>query len=199
MISDLNANAKRLTVMFPMAGDGARFSRGYKPFLKIRDKYFIESAIKPFIKWQHKIKEFIFIFRNDQEESFNISKQLSEIFNNIVFKIIILNQKTSGPVETISTALIKSQLKGPVIFCDCDHSINIDPLFEIVVKDNSYDCVFPVWEIDNSEVQSWSIVSVDENMELIDIAEKSIPEIGNEYYGVIGCYYFKNNIIKDFR
>jgi|TARA_Y100000031_G_scaffold124089_1_gene139684 hypothetical protein len=191
MISKQNLSDKKLTVIFPMAGDGTRFDRGYKPFLNVRDKYFIESAIKPFIKWQHKIKEFIFVFRSDQEENYNITKQLSKIFNDLVYKIIILNKKTSGPVETISTALIKSPLIGPAIFCDSDHSINIDPMFDIIFKDNIYDCILPVWEIDSSEVQSWSIVSVDENMEMIDIAEKSIPIIGKKYYGVIGCYYFQ--------
>ncbi|NQU35444.1 MAG: hypothetical protein HQ521_19635 [Bacteroidetes bacterium] len=191
MISDQNINNKKLTVMFPMAGDGTRFGSGYKPFLKVRNEYFIEAAVKPFLKWQHKIKEFVFVYRNDQREKYNVPKKLNEIFKNINYRSIVLNKKTSGPVETISIALIESKQKGPAIFCDCDHSINVDPLFEIISSDNIYDCVLPVCEIDKSEIQSWSVLSVDENMNMIDIAEKSIPEIGIKYYGVIGCYFFQ--------
>lgn len=191
MISEQNVNDKKLTVMFPMAGDGKRFGHCYKPFLKVRNEYFIVAAIKTFLKWQHMIKEFVFVYRDDQEKIFNVSKKISEIFDNIDFRLIILDKKTSGPVETISTALVKHRVEDSAMFCDCDHSINVDPLFGIISSDNNYDSILPVWQIDESEVKSWSVLSVDENMKMIDIAEKSIPEIGNKYYGVIGCYYFK--------
>ena len=39
MISKQNLSDKKLTVIFPMAGDGTRFGDGYKPFLKVQNEY----------------------------------------------------------------------------------------------------------------------------------------------------------------
>ena len=50
----------KVTVIFPMAGDGSRFGRKFKPFLSITEKTFIESAVFPFRAHLEKIKEFVF-------------------------------------------------------------------------------------------------------------------------------------------
>lgn len=186
-----NREDNRLTVIIPMAGDGTRFGCAFKPFLKIRNEYFIQAAIKPFLKWQDAINEFVFVYRKDQDEKYNVSIKLKDLFSDIKYKSVILPKNTSGPVETISSALLELQLIGHAIFCDCDHSINVDPLFDVIYSNNNYNCILPVWEIDKSEAYSWSVVAVDKRKKVVDIAEKYIPEMGGEYFGVIGCYYFK--------
>ena len=48
----------KVTVVFPMAGDGTRFGSGYKPLCKIAEEYFIEAAVRPFIKWDDFIEKY---------------------------------------------------------------------------------------------------------------------------------------------
>ena len=105
-------------------------------------------------------------------------------------KYIILPNRTSGPVETVSKYIAKEDSKNSVIICDCDHSINIDPIMKIVTKKNNIDCLIPIWDIEKKDMHAWSIISVADNR-IVSISEKNIPENAEEYFGVIGCYYFR--------
>lgn len=175
-----------------MAGLGARFGYKFKPFLKIGDTTFIEESVKPFLKWSKRINLIYFIFLREQEINYEVSKNLKKIFKKIKFKNIILDNPTSGPVETISKAIFLNKKKlFPSIFCDCDHSINIDKIFLDKMDLNS-DICFPIWKIKKKEIKTWSVISLNKQNKIIDISEKKQPEKKGNFRGVIGCYYFKN-------
>tara|TARA_Y100001968_G_scaffold332681_1_gene391791 strand:+ start:590 stop:2611 length:2022 start_codon:yes stop_codon:yes gene_type:complete len=180
-----------------MAGSGARFGYKFKPFLQVEGKgKFIELAFEPFNKWERNIKDIIFIYLEEQEQEHNVTDELSNIFPNINFKSCILKQRTSGPAETIKFALNKMRISGPVILCDCDHTLNVDEIFEKVFSDQ-FDCILPVWTLRDENIKSWSVVSITESGMVTGIAEKELPSTPGEFFGVIGCYYLKDsNLIK---
>lgn len=187
-------NNNKVTIVFPMAGDGTRFGSGYKPFNRIAEECFIEAAVRPFLKWNNVIKKYIFIIRKDHDEKFKVTSKLKEIFHTIDFEIIVLDRSTSGPVETLSSAMSSYNIEDPVIICDCDHSIKVDPMFkDILSSNNKFDAFLPIWDINKNEVSSWSIVTLDRHMNIVDINEKIMPkEPSFMHFGIIGCYFFSN-------
>jgi hypothetical protein len=179
---------KDITVIFPMAGKGQRFGSKFKPFLRIFNKTFLELAVQPFLKHRQQIKKFVFIVREDHYHKFNVAQKIGEFHLSIPFTVKIIPE-TENAVETISYLFEDDPVLENVIFCDCDHSINIDPLFNEINKEE-YDCIIPGWEIYIPE-KNWSIACVNDNNIIKDITEKKVPNIFGKYYGVIGCYYFK--------
>jgi len=189
---------KKVTVVFPMAGESQRFGNKFKPFLKIFNKTFIEMAIEPFLKHSDKIKKFIFIVREDHYNQFKVLEEINKFRLPISFFIKII-PPTKSVIETISFLFEKEYLKD-VIFCDCDHSVNVDLIFEEINK-NIYDCIIPGWKILENESKIWSIACVDNNNIVKSIKEKKYPDLLGTYFGVIGCYYFKkfNKFTSDFK
>jgi len=189
---------RKITVIFPMAGEGQRFGNKFKPFLKIFNKTFIEMAIEPFLKHENEIKKFIFIVREDHYDQFNVYEKINKFHLPINFDIIKV-PPTKNVIETISFLYKENYLKN-VIFCDCDHSLNVDLIFKEINK-NEYDCIIPGWKISDNESKNWSIACVDNYNIVKSIKEKKYPETSGEYFGVIGCYYFKkiNQVGENFK
>ena len=175
-----------------MAGKGARFGYTFKPFLEVEGRgKFIELAVRPFKKWLPQIKNIIFVYLEEQEQEHNVSNELEKIFHDVPFDICLLKERTRGPAETIRLALENKDVKGAVVLCDCDHTLDIDAFFEKLIE-NVYDCVLPVWPLRNEEIKSWSIVSITESGAVTGIAEKELPKTPGEFFGVIGCYYLRD-------
>jgi hypothetical protein len=180
---------KQVTVVFPMAGEGQRFGGKFKPFLKIFDKTFIEIALQPFLKHKDSIKEIIFIVRQDHAIQFKVYDTIANFNLPVVFRTLAI-EPTNSPVETINSLFYKDNEIHDVIFCDCDHSLNVDDIFEAIHEDK-YDCIIPGWQpIEEEDKTKWSIASAMSDNTVFDIKEKEFPE-GGCFYGVIGCYYFK--------
>ena len=183
----------KVTIIFPMAGRGARFGYKFKPFLKIRDKTFIERAVESFSSSLNEIKETVFIFLKEQEDEFNVSQRLKEMFLSIKHRVIILDNPTNSHGETASKGIKQGNISGNIILCDCDHYLDASPLFAYLKNNPDKDaCIIPLWRIEEKEVNSWAVASVDSEMKVLSIAEKKFPDKKGEYYGVIGCYYFSN-------
>lgn len=176
-----------ITVVFPMGGEGQRFGNKFKPFLKIFDKTFIELAINPFLKHKELIKEFVFIVREDHYNQFNIENKFKEFNLPIPYSIKTIT-KTNSPIETINEWL-KTNIQN-VIFCDCDHSVDVTPIFSNL--EHKHDCIIMGYNILIDEVASWSIAA-SYNGKVNAIAEKQVPTTSDQdkINGVIGCYYFK--------
>ena len=182
---------QKYNLIFPMAGEGSRFGYTFKPFLEVDDKgNFIELAFGPFQKHLSKIERIIFIFLKDQEIKYDVSKNLERIFPDINFETCILDKPTNGPAETIRLALKRNTINGPLIICDCDHTLNVDMIFQQIEESKS-DCVIPIWPLKNEKIKSWSIVSINDNSQVTGIAEKKLPDTAGQFFGVIGCYYLK--------
>jgi aminoglycoside phosphotransferase (APT) family kinase protein/GTP:adenosylcobinamide-phosphate guanylyltransferase len=179
-----------MNLIFPVAGQGSRFGGVFKPFLEIGDISFIEKAYEPFIKYERHIDRLVFIFTRDQEVRHNVRNRLVEMFEGKNVEAVIIEKPTHGPLETIQEALRLSNISGPSIVCDCDHSLNVDPIFEVI--EDSYDCLIPTWSIGQDEYSNWSKVLHDDKG-IHFICEKE--HVSSESYhvdGIIGCIWFKD-------
>jgi len=182
----------KVNLFFPIAGQGARFGYSFKPFLDFEGKTFIEQAVLPFVKWKDQIECIYFVFLKEQNEKFQVEKKLSGIFKNLPVKCIILNAPTKGPAETFYNAVENLSLESSAIICDCDHSINIDPMMQYLIHTRDLpEIILPLWDLEVENINSWSVVNLSEDGNITAVAEKSRPETPGKNYGVIGCYFLK--------
>ena len=182
----------KFNLIFPMAGESRRFNYQFKPFLQISDQTFIELAYHRFKKYEKKIHRLYFIITKEQDDKINIKEKLDSLF--IYFHLIVLPEKTSGPYLTIQAALQTNEINTnlPCFICDCDHSINIDPMISFINENDNFDILIPVWDITNENSSDWGIVYLNEKDKVVDFSEKKIIHKDSIYKGIIGCYYFKN-------
>ena len=178
-----------LNLIFPMAGEGARFGYRFKPFLEVRGTPFIAAAFAPFRRWQTRIGRICFIITRAQEETHNVGIRLAALFPDLPVDLAILEAPTSGPAETLRQALDLRRIAGPAIVCDCDHAVDVDGLMA-AADDAAIACAVPTWPLDGEPLSAWSIAAMDKQGRIRAIREKALPEGGGEYRGVIGCYYF---------
>lgn len=182
-----------MDVLFPMAGQGARFGHRFKPFLTIGNELFIEAALQPFRPFSSQIRRFVFVYLEAQEREFGVSKRLESVFAGLPIATVRLANPTRGPAETIGRAI--EQLDdsiGPAFVCDCDHSLDVEPLFRWLSAGAAYDALLPVWPLEPDQLSSWSVAMV-EGDRVRAIAEKRLPdERRGTAMGVIGCYGFRD-------
>jgi len=185
---------KKLTAVFPMGGEGQRFGNKFKPFLKIYDKTFIELAVEPFLIYKNQIKNLVFIIRKDHYKQFNVEERFKSFNFGIPYTIKQI-EKTDNPIETVDAWLAEDKIED-VIFCDCDHSVDIKNIIDNI--DLNYESIIMGHDITVEDVSSWSVATVVDGY-VTNILEKQVPQLkdGEEIKGVIGCYYFntysKNN------
>ena len=190
-----------INIIFPMAGDGMRFGGVFKPFYMVGEKSFIELAKTPFdILKSMFIVQYIFIFRKDQEEIYNVSNKIANIFPHDIYKCCIIPYKTTGPLETLQTAVKLYNLTGISFVCDCDHSINISPyLMKLNNPSTISDVTISIWNIKEEDYNSWGQVLTDNDNNIIRFREKDISPTKFNIKGIIGCYLFKNiNILSSY-
>lgn len=182
-----------MDVFFPMAGQGARFGHQFKPFLTIGNELFIEAALQPFRRFQSQIRRFVFVYLEAQEREFAVSSRLESVFRDLPIVAVRLAVATRGPAETIGRAL--EQLDGtvgPALVCDCDHSLDVEPMFRWLAAGQSYDALLPVWPLEPDNLSSWSVAMV-EGDRVCGVAEKRLPDVRRgTAMGIIGCYGFRD-------
>jgi molybdopterin-guanine dinucleotide biosynthesis protein A len=186
-------------VIIPMAGEGSRFGYKFKPLIKLDDRTFIEHVLDPFLKHDLNINKYYFIITREQENAYNITelfyKTLSIDFM-AKLEILIIDNQTEGPYQTILSATANKEIQGAFI-CDCDHKINIDTMVKMINTKN-VDIIIPTWKIKENEQQNWGKL-VKENYEIIGFYEKEILNLepNQQMYGLIGCYYFRTTALLD--
>lgn len=182
-----------MDVLFPMAGQGARFGHRFKPFLTIGNELFIEAALQPFRQFQSQIRRFVFVYLEAQERDFNVSSRLHSVFSGLSIATVRLAAPTRGPAETIGRALEQlGERVGPAFVCDCDHSLDVEPLFRWLAAGTAYDALLPVWPLEPDNLRSWSVAMV-EGDRVWGMAEKRLPDVRRgTAMGVIGCYGFQD-------
>jgi hypothetical protein len=178
-------------VFFPMAGQGARFGYQFKPFLTIGADPFIAAAVRPFRAHADRIERFVFVYLAQQEREFDVRAQLARMFEGLPFETVLLDAPTRGPAETIGSAIERIGARGPAFICDCDHEVDIGPLFDVVARGEPYDVLLPVWSLAGENLAAWSVAMV-ERGEVLAIAEKQMPAGSGTPMGVIGCYGFRD-------
>jgi hypothetical protein len=175
-----------VTVLFPMAGRGQRFGGVFKPFLRYGNELFLEAAVRPFRAWLPRIRRFGFIYLEEQEAAFDVRAELARRFAGLPFDAIVLPEPTRGPAETFARAVALRGITGPAVICDCDHSLDVGPLFEAPPAV----CTLPTWSLDGEAIDAWSVAAVGPDGRVRAIAEKRRPDAPGELRGVIGCYQF---------
>lgn len=186
-------NSPSITLIFPMAGKGERFGHKFKPFLNIESTTFIQRAVSSFNQHMASIKEIIFIFLEEQEKQYNVTNTLKEMFQNLNHRCILLNEPTRGPAETVRHAIQKEgNISGNIMICDCDHYLDVQPLFKYLEEGCSDTCIIPLWNLRGENIKSWSVAALSDECYIKDIGEKELPKSPGSFFGVIGCYYFNN-------
>lgn len=182
-----------MNVFFPMAGQGARFGHRFKPFLRLDDATFIEAAVQPFRQFAPQISRLVFVYLEAQERAHEVSARLAAMFAGLSAEVEIetvrLDAPTRGPAETIGRAVAVLGARGPAMVCDCDHSLDVEPLFDAFAHGPRFDALLPVWPLDGEDVAAWSVARIEDGRALA-IAEKRIPDGPGTARGVIGCYGF---------
>ncbi len=179
----------KINLIFPVAGEASRFGGAFKPFLKIGDITFIETTFKPFEKWLDNINKVYFICTEEQEKNYNISAELKQILPYSFIETVIIDEKTNGPYQTLRKGIAKSKISGPSIVCDCDHSLNVDKIFQEALNKEAQ-CIIPTWDITKDEWMNWSKVVLDgEEVKMICEKERIYSD-DYEVKGIIGCVYF---------
>jgi hypothetical protein len=177
-----------VNVFFPMAGQGARFGHRFKPFLMLEDTTFIEAAVQPFRTFASRIARFVFVYLEEQERAYEVSARLAAMFGGLPIETVRLDAPTRGPAETIACAVARIGARGPALICDCDHSLDVAPLFDAFQA--KFDALLPVWPLDGEDVAAWSVARVEDGR-VLAIGEKRIPDGARGVpMGVIGCYGF---------
>lgn len=193
--SSIFPESRKINVIFPMAGDGTRFGGSqFKPFLDGTEKLFIELAKEPFQKYKSQFSmEFYFIYRQDQEDTFQVSSKLKSLFPNDTLHMCILPEKTSGPAETLALATRLFNLRGSAFVCDCDHAINIQPMVQFLETNAIPDVIIPLLPIQENEQHNFGKVKLDKDNKSLGFYEKEIIPFSSEYSvkGLVGCYFFK--------
>jgi len=117
----------KFTLVFPVAGEGSRFGGVFKPLQSIGDITFIEKAYQPFEKFSEYVKEVVCICTQEQNDKYDAAKKLKKCIPHENVRVVVIKNKTTGPLKTVQEALVEG-IKGPAVICDCDHSIDISPL-----------------------------------------------------------------------
>jgi len=175
-----------------MAGQGARFGHRFKPFLTVGEDTFIEAAVRPFRRFSDRIARFVFVYLEEQERDHEVRDRLGAMFGDLPFETVLLDRPTRGPAETISRAVSALRAGGPAFICDCDHSLDVAPLFDAVAGGWPFEAILPVWPLEPEKLASWSVAMVEDDR-VLAVAEKQMPaETRGTATGVIGCYGFRD-------
>lgn len=154
----------------------------------LEDTTFIEAAVQPFRRFASR---FVFVYLEQQERAFGVSSRLAAMFAGLPIETVWLDAPTRGPAETIARAVARLGGRGPAMICDCDHSLDVEPLFDAFAA-TRFDALLPVWPLDGEDVAAWSVARVEDGR-VRAIAEKRIPDgATGTPMGVIGCYGFPN-------
>ncbi|MDB4963246.1 MAG: hypothetical protein JWP01_3245 [Myxococcales bacterium] len=180
-------SAAPVTVVFPIAGTSARSGFKFRPFIELGSETFIEAAARPFLKWANTIDRLVFVCLDEHEVQHSVRARIGEMFKDRKHDVVTLAKATSGPLETVVRAIEAASITGRVIVCDCDHSIDIDPLFRMI-GDDVADCVLPTWKLKGEDLRAWSVAAVS-SQRVTGIAEKRLPHGNGDFHGVIGCIY----------
>src|SRR6266568_4996750 len=110
--------ATSVQLIFPIAKKESRSGFKYHPFLEIGGETLLQSAVKPFLPYKDRIDKVYFICLQEQEEQFCVSDQLKKQVTELPYELIILDQATKGPAETVALGVQQRHLQGHVIICD---------------------------------------------------------------------------------
>jgi hypothetical protein len=190
-VNDKKAHAP-ITVMFPMAERGPRAGYKYRPFIEIGDGTMLEAAVAPFRAWTDRILKFVFVALEEHEHAFAVTERVQKMLGDVPHEVVLLEEPTTGPGDTVIRAVRKAKLNGRAIICDIDHAIDVDPIFTALEDGHrAPDGILPTWSLRGEDLKHWSVAAVEDGR-VRALAEKRLPDGAGEFVGVIGCYYLRD-------
>jgi hypothetical protein len=185
----------KINVIFPMAGDGLRFGGDvFKPFIDCTEKLFIEVASDSFASIQDKcLIDYYFIFREDQEIRFDVSKRLTKLFEGKNLHMCIIKNKTSGPFESVITALKQYDISGSSFICDSDHYVDVEPMINDIMNSDC-EIIIPTSIFEEKNYANWGKVKKNLKTGQLTFYEKEFVQFDSAHkvLGLLGCYFFRN-------
>lgn len=178
---------ERVTVVFPIAGTSSKSGFKYRPFIELGSETFIEAAARPFLKWAHVIDRLVFVCLEEHEALHEVRTRIARMFGDRKHEVVVLAKPTTGPAETVVRAIEVAGITGRMIVCDCDHSVDVDPLFQ-AIGDGAAECILPTWKLKGEDLRAWSVAGIT-GPRVNGIAEKRLPDCNGDFVGVIGCTY----------
>lgn len=178
------SNEFKINVIIPMAGEGRRFKEvgvnlpKYK--IKVKGKTLFEWAMSSLRNFYD--NHFIFItMRGHKTLPFIAQKSNALGIKNTSIQEI--DELTNGQAETTLRAeRAIANSKDPVIIYNIDTYVFPEQLKPEQIRGDGW---VPSFE---AEGNRWSFVDIDEDLRVIDIAEK----VRISSYGTVGLYYFRS-------
>lgn len=187
-----------MKIVVPMAGKGSRFAdvaginpeyRKPKPLILIKGKPMIVWAIDSLAKFKPHPSNLIFICRQDQEDEFEISKSLQDLFTSQI-NIVFIDQITRGAAETVLRAKEYINSDEDIIISDADHYFDGSFLYnKINNQDRKTQGVIPVFRPLDTDPK-WSFSLIEEGDVITAVGEKDKELADKGAYANIGGYYF---------
>jgi HAD superfamily hydrolase (TIGR01509 family) len=170
-------------ILIPMAGEGSRFKNaGYtfiKPMIEVNGKPMIQLVVDN-LGYE---ANYIYVVRKEHYENYNLKNFLNLITPDC--KIIIVDYLTEGAACTTLLAVEYINNDNPLIIANSDQFMEWNPVdFYYKMIETKADGGILTF---NSTHIKWSYVKLNENNNVIQVAEKDV--ISNQ--ATTGVYYFK--------
>lgn len=161
------------TCIIPCAGKSTRYKLEKPKWLLTypNGELMIQMALKSINT--KLFKKIVFVITKEQAKKFNADLILSQAFNSIKKKllIVILESDTNGPAETVVKAIIANNIKGEVLIKDSDNYVN----FNMPKSFNNFIVGSDLNSLGNiSHVNAKSFLNINKNDQIVDIAEKKV-------------------------
>ncbi len=177
---------KKLHLIMPMAGHGARFLQNGinepKPLITIQGKPFLYWSTRSLAKLQN-VADITFIVLQEHIDQFQIDQRILEYFPDA--KIVKLPQVLNGAVLTCMQGLGGIDDDCPIIFNDCDHAFKSDAFEAFLNSAEDADGGLLTFK---SNENKYSYVKYDNRNKIVGTVEKVV--VSDD--AICGAYYFKS-------
>ena len=121
--------------------------------------------------YQKDYDRIIIVLLKEDEEKYNATEVIQTEMKNYPIEVLLLDEMTSGPAETVYQAIKRANLKGPVVIKDSDNylKLGIKPINNFVAGLD-----LNTWERDIHNLRNKSFLIVNEQGNLLDIIEKQV-------------------------
>jgi NDP-sugar pyrophosphorylase family protein len=179
----IKGDTATMEVIIPCAGASTRFPDTRPKYLlgDYKSKLMIEYVIDQYVD----LYPVHVVILKQHDIQYDVQKTLHEIYGDKV-NVIVLNEQTSGPAETIYQAIHANNISGSILIRDCDsffsHEMNSDSNCVYVAALSDYPTV--------RNPASKSFVIPNSQNIISTIVEKKIV---SDYF-CVGGYQFKNSL-----
>lgn len=162
----------------------------FRAFRTVAGEALIQRTLRSFAPFSAAIDKVYVLCSQADEKRFDVARRLGDMPMEIPVETIGLDAETAGPAETIARGVLQRGIHGPVIVCDVDHRLDLQPLFEAIADDAARACHVCVWPLRGESLKRWSVACVTERGLIREVAERRLPPSAGTFVGVIGCYHF---------